>query len=70
MAKKKAAPGLKLGDYVRVLHTRYPPGRIVELRGPLGPGGAQIYRVRIKLEPRPTYIEAPEDGLELIRAAE
>ena len=70
MAKKKqAAPAFKLGDYVRVLHTRYPPGRIVELRGPLGPGGAQIYRVRIAETQRPTYIELPGDGLELVPAA-
>jgi hypothetical protein len=69
MAKKKSAPALKLGDYVRIFHTEWPPGRIVEERGPLGPGGALIYRVRIKMAPRPIYIEVREDQVELVPAA-
>jgi hypothetical protein len=36
-------------------------GRIVELRGPLGPGGTQIYRVRVRRKPTPVYIELRED---------
>jgi hypothetical protein len=68
MAKKKGSPVLKLGDYVHILHAAYPRGRIVELRGPLGPGGAQIYRVRIGRSRKPTYIELREDQLELIPA--
>ena len=32
----------KLGDRVKIRHYRGNPGRIVELRGPLGPGGAHI----------------------------
>jgi hypothetical protein len=35
--------------------------RIVELRGPLGPGEAQMYRVRRK--PTPAYMEEREDQL-------
>jgi hypothetical protein len=64
MAKKKATPALKLGDYVQILHTAYPRARIVELRGPLGPGGVQIYRVRVGRKRNPIYIELREDQLE------
>jgi hypothetical protein len=70
MAKKEAAPAFKLGDYVRIRYSRFPPARIVELRGPLAPGGVQVYRVRIKQTQRPTYIEVREDQLELVPAAE
>jgi hypothetical protein len=41
-------------------------GRIVELRGPLGPGGAQVYRVRYRGKPRPADVEVLEEQLELI----
>jgi hypothetical protein len=68
VAKKKTVPALKLGDYVQILHTAYPRGRIVELRGPLGPGGVQIYRIRIGRKPKPTYIELREDQLEPVPA--
>jgi hypothetical protein len=68
MPKKQTVPALKLGEYVRIRHSAYPPARIVELRGPLGPGGVQIYRVRIGWKPKPTYIELREDQLELIPA--
>ena len=65
MANKKSAQVLRVGDYVTIPHTTYPPGRIVESRGPLGPGGAQIYRVRIPEKRKPIYIELREDQLEL-----
>jgi hypothetical protein len=68
MALKKAAVPLKLGDLVQIRHAAKMRGRIVELRGPLGPGGAQIYRVRIFRKPKPKYIELREDQLELIPA--
>jgi hypothetical protein len=70
MANEKAMPLFKYGDRVRILLSPL-QGRIVELRGPLGPGGAQIYRVRIyrrPKSPRPTYIEVREDQLRLIPA--
>ena len=63
VAKKKTVPALKLGDHVQFLHSAYPPARIVELRGPLGPGGVQIYRVRIGRKRNPTSIELREDQL-------
>lgn len=66
MTKKKTIPALKLGDYVQILHSAYPRGRIVELRGPLGPGGVQIYRVRIGRKRKPIYIELREDQLQAV----
>jgi hypothetical protein len=68
MAEKNANVPLKLGDLVKIRHSGYEPGRIVELRGPLGPGGVQIYRVRIRGKPRPAYIEVREDQLEPVPA--
>lgn len=70
MAKKQAAPAFKLGDYVKIRYSEYPPARIVELRGPLAPGGVQVYRVRIRETRPPTYIELAEDELELVPAPE
>jgi hypothetical protein len=61
-------PSLKLGDYVKIRHSGWPRGRIVELRGPLGPNGAQIYRVIVRGKPKPLYIEVREDQLEAIPA--
>jgi hypothetical protein len=66
MVKKKAVPEFKLGDYVRILHSGYLRAQIVELRGPLGPGGVEIYRVRVSGTQKPTYIELRGDQLELI----
>jgi hypothetical protein len=65
----KATDLLKIGDRVRIRHYDGQEGRIVEFRGPLGPGGARIYRVRIQRKPTPTYIELREDQLELIPAS-
>jgi hypothetical protein len=64
--KKKAVPTFQLGDYVKILHSGFPRARIVELRGPLGPGGAQIYRVRVGPKRERTYIELRGDQLELL----
>ncbi|HEX5271073.1 MAG TPA: hypothetical protein VFW33_11320 [Gemmataceae bacterium] len=66
MVAKKTAPAFQLGDRVTVRHWPEWRGRIVELRGPLGPGGVQIYRVRFPGEPKPDYIELREDQLILI----
>jgi hypothetical protein len=68
MAKKKDVPTFQLGDYVKILHLNFPRARVVELRGPLGPGGAQIYRVRVGGKRGPIYIELRGDQLELIPA--
>jgi len=63
MAKSKTAPLLKLGDRVRVMYYPDLRGRIVELCGPLGPGGAEIYRVRFPRKPKSMYIELRGDQL-------
>jgi hypothetical protein len=64
--KKKSPQPLKLGDRVNIKYYPALRARIVELRGPLGPGGAQVYRVRIRRKPKPYFIELPEDQLEVI----
>jgi hypothetical protein len=63
--QEKPAHLFNLGDRVKLRLSGGMRGRIVELRGPLGPGGVQVYRVRIrgKLEP---YIEVMEDQLQLL----
>ena len=72
-AKAASGAGLKvafkLGDKVRILQSEFPPGRIVELRGPLGPSGAEVIRVRLWRKPRPHDIEVLADQLEAIPAA-
>ena len=66
MAESKPAPLFKYGDRVSIRYSDM-KGPIVELRGALGPGGAQIYRVRVRRKP-PAYIEVREDQLELLPA--
>lgn len=69
MAKKtqaKATTSLNLGDYVRIRDLAGQVGRIAELRGPLGPGGASVYRVKVKRKPRVSYIELLGDQLEYV----
>jgi hypothetical protein len=68
MTTKKGAPSLKLGDLVKIRHSGRKRGRIVELRGPLAPGGKQVYRVLVRRKPTPVYIELVEDQLVLIPA--
>jgi hypothetical protein len=65
---KTGIPTLKLGDLVKIRHSGFRRGRIVELRGPLGPNGAQIYRVIVRRKPTPAYIEVREDQLVAIPA--
>jgi len=62
----KREPAFRAGDWVRILHTNGQRGRIVELRGPLGPGGIHVYRLRVRRKPNPVYNELCEDQLELI----
>lgn len=52
------------GQRVRIIDAVRPlSGRVVELRGPLGPGGMMLYRVRMH---RKFYTEFLEDQLEPI----
>jgi hypothetical protein len=43
--RREASAVFHLGDRVKIKHHAGVPGRIVELRGALGPGGATVYRV-------------------------
>ena len=57
---------LEVGTLVSIKDSGYRRAKIVEYRGPLGPGGAHIYRVRVRGKPHPAYIEVREDQLEVI----
>ncbi len=59
---------LGLGARVRIKNYSGPPGRIVELRGPLGPNGVNIYRVAIPQNPGTSLVELRANQLELIAA--
>jgi hypothetical protein len=65
MGAKETVPAFKLGDRVTIRHYGR-PGRIVELHGALGPGGAQVYRVIVRRKPSPVYIDLLEDQLVFI----
>ncbi len=62
MATKKPDPLFQVGDRVAIRYSDW-HGRIVEFRGPLAPGGMYVYRVRVPLKPKPSYIELREDQL-------
>src|SRR5262245_4701462 len=64
----KDGPEFQLGDRVKIRHSGGLLGRIVELPGPLGPHGMQIYRVRVRRKPKPAYIELRGDQLALVPA--
>lgn len=57
---------LPVGLWVKIRNTGFGRCKIVEYRGPLGPGGARIYRVRYRRKPSPAYTEVREDQLEII----
>jgi hypothetical protein len=56
---------LKIGTIVRIRNSGYGRARIVEYRGPLGPKGARVYRVRAGKKPQAAYLEVLEEQLEL-----
>lgn len=67
MSKPVTKPQLNLGDEVRVRNGYGMRGQIVELRGPLGANGEQVYRVRIRrTSPPAKFINFREDQLVLI----
>jgi hypothetical protein len=57
---------LKVGTNVRIRDSGYHRAKIAEFRGPLGPKGARVYRVRVQRKPRPVYIEVLEEQLEVL----
>lgn len=58
-----------LGDRVRIKHYARGPVKVVELRGALGPGGEEVYRVRVGRRPYTSYIELMESQLEMVSPA-
>jgi hypothetical protein len=65
---KKAKPTatFNVGDEVEILYFGH--GKVVELRGPLGPNGAQVYRVRYRTWPTAGYMEVLGDQIRLEKA--
>ncbi len=66
MAKKKVTP--KLGDHVKVRYWPKIQAQVVEERGPLGPKGVLMFRIRVEEDPEPSFIDVREDQLEVIPA--
>jgi hypothetical protein len=66
MSAEKAESHLMVGDRVKIPLSGFKKGRVVEVRGPLGPGGKQVYRVRVRRKPSPVDIELTEDQIVLI----
>ena len=64
-AQNRAEP-LTVGTAVKILNSGYGPATIAEYRGPLGPGGARVYRVRVQEKPWPVYLEVREDQLQVL----
>jgi hypothetical protein len=63
MDRKTTVPQFKAGDLVRIRDSSVKRAKIVELRGPLGPGGTQVYRIRVSRKPKPFYVEVMEDQM-------
>lgn len=73
MAKQKQAKvvvPLQVGDRVKIKNYGGKIGRIADLRGPLGPGGAPVYRVLVQKKPTASYIELLGHQLESVPATE
>ena len=47
MTNPAANEPLKAGTLVKLLHSGFKTGRIVEYRGPLAPGGVRVYGIRV-----------------------
>ncbi len=68
MTTQNQTEPLPIGTRVTIRNSGYGPATVVEFRGPLGPKGARVYRVRVREKPRSTYIEVLEDQLEVVPA--
>ena len=68
MTTQNTTEPLKIGAMVHIRNSGYGPVKIVEFRGPLGPKGARVYRIQVRKEPAPAYIEVLEDQLEPVPA--
>ena len=66
MATDNLDEPFKVGALVKIRNSGYGRARIVELRGPLGPKGAKVYRVHsCGGSLAPAYIEVLENQLEI-----
>src|SRR5690348_14698906 len=65
MATPNATEPIAIGTLVKIRNSGYGHARVAEYRGPLGPRGARVYRVRYRKRPRPAYIEVCEDQLKI-----
>jgi hypothetical protein len=63
---KPDAEPLQVGTFVKLLYTDFERVKIIEYRGPLGPGGMRIYRVRVSLKPKPLIADVREDQIVVI----
>jgi hypothetical protein len=68
MAANNTSEPLPVGTWVSVRNSGFRRARIVEYRGPLGPGGARIYRIRVGRKPTALYPEVREDQLIVLPA--
>jgi len=66
MPENSSSQTLKVGDIVKLRHSGFKRAKIVEERGPLGPGGKLVYRILVRRKPTPIYIEVLGDQLEAI----
>ena len=64
--KKKITP--KLGDHVKIQYWPKLQAQVIEERGPLGPKGALVFRIRVESDPDPRFIEVLEEQLKVIPA--
>lgn len=68
MATQNSTERFQLGALVSIRNSGFRQAQIVELRGPLGPQGAFVYRVRAGNPSQPVYLEVVEDQLEPLAA--
>jgi len=66
MAEQEGGTKFQVGNRVKILNSAFGTAEVVELRGPFGPQGAQVYRLRVRKKPRPAYIEVLEEQMELV----
>lgn len=68
-ARKQAVVCFPVGTRVVIKYLGGIVGKVVEIRGPLGPGGAMVYRVRSGRRPHRSEVELMEHQFEAIPAA-
>ena len=66
MDTKPETEPLAVGTFVKIRYTNFERAKIIEYRGPLGPGGMRIYRVRVSLKPKPFIADVREDQIVVI----